>query len=384
MILNNIRLVNGKGTVSIRICDRKITAVVTGDNYDPTEPCQLRFENAIAFPGLINSHDHLDFNSFPQLGNTLYKNYSRWGGHIHAAYKKEIEDVLKIPNELRTRWGMYKNLLCGVTTVVNHGNRLKIDDPFITVFQNCNNLHSVAFEKSWMLKLNNPFKRKYPYVIHTGEGTDQSSFSEIDKLVRWNVFNKQIIGIHGVAMNREQAKHFKAIVWCPASNYFLLDRTASINDLKHETKILFGTDSTLTAGWNIWDHIRMNDKAVTTDEEVFAMLTTTPSSVWGWPDLGKIEPDCQADVVVAKANGTGNNFSAINPEDIMLVLHQGEIRLFDEILYQQLVCANHKIENFHKINLNGTCKYVYGNLPGLIEEIRGYFKSAEFPITIPN
>ncbi|HEY1165598.1 MAG TPA: hypothetical protein VGE90_10535, partial [Chitinophaga sp.] len=29
----------------------------------------LHFDNCIAFPGLINSHDHLDFDLFPQLGN---------------------------------------------------------------------------------------------------------------------------------------------------------------------------------------------------------------------------------------------------------------------------------------------------------------------------
>jgi len=29
----------------------------------------------MAFPGLINSHDHLDFNLFPLWGNRKYNNY---------------------------------------------------------------------------------------------------------------------------------------------------------------------------------------------------------------------------------------------------------------------------------------------------------------------
>ncbi|WP_431200330.1 hypothetical protein ACQ86K_10855 [Mucilaginibacter sp. P19] len=104
--------------------------------------------NAIAFPGLINSHDHLDFNLFPQLGNKTYESYTEWGKHIHRAYAVEIASVLKIPIALRERWGVYKNLLCGVTTVVNHGEKTTINDPLITIFDNCQSIHSVRFEKT--------------------------------------------------------------------------------------------------------------------------------------------------------------------------------------------------------------------------------------------
>src|SRR5437868_3648299 len=81
----------------------------------------------LAFPGLINSHDHLDFNLFPPLGNRKYNNYVEWGEDIHAQNKQEIAAVLKIPQSLRTQWGVYKNLLNGITTVVNHGQQLQVD-----------------------------------------------------------------------------------------------------------------------------------------------------------------------------------------------------------------------------------------------------------------
>jgi hypothetical protein len=128
----------------------------------------------------------------------------------------------------------------------------------------------------------------------------------------------------------------------------------------------------------------MVDKLIATDKEVLAMLTTTPSHVWGWPDLGKIETNYQADLVIAKADGPRDNFSELNPQDIILVLHQGEIRLFDEVLHKQLVNAGCSMENFHRIYLNGAYKYVQGDLPGLIRDIRRHSKSAEFPVTIPN
>jgi len=59
-------------------------------------------------------------------------------------------------------------------------------------------------------------------------------------LTKWNLLNRDVVGIHGVAMNAEQAKKFKALVWCPASNYFLLNKTADVNKLKNNTTICFG------------------------------------------------------------------------------------------------------------------------------------------------
>src|SRR5690348_8169186 len=64
-------------------------------------PLRLKFDDALVFPGLINSHDHLDFNLFPQLGNRLYDSYTEWGKHIHFHHKTEINQVLQVPLELR-------------------------------------------------------------------------------------------------------------------------------------------------------------------------------------------------------------------------------------------------------------------------------------------
>src|SRR6202007_1168364 len=107
-------------------------------------------------------------------------------------------------------------------------------------------LHSVGFEKKWRLKLNNPFKQKLPVVIHTGEGTDRRANKEIDRLTGWNLLGRKLIGIHGVAMASHQAEKFRALVWCPQSNDFLLGKTAPVNRIEKYTDILFGTDSTLT------------------------------------------------------------------------------------------------------------------------------------------
>ncbi len=177
MTLDNVITPNSKTPVTVNI------------SIADCEQLQLDFDDAILFPGLINSHDHLDFNLFPQFGGEIYNNYTEWGNHIHKKYKNEITEVLKVPLELRVQWGLFKNLLCGVTTVVNHGAYLNITDPLISVWQpQC--IHSVQFDKLWKLKLNNPLKRKQQVVVHAGEGKDALAHKEIDQLTRWNLWGK--------------------------------------------------------------------------------------------------------------------------------------------------------------------------------------------------
>jgi cytosine/adenosine deaminase-related metal-dependent hydrolase len=118
MLLSNVHIVGIKGLQHILVEGGKIKSV---DNNSNTHQVKIDFGNALAFPGLINSHDHLDFNLFPQLGNDIYDNYLQWGKDINTNNKDKIDAVLKVPQALRVQWGIYKNLLNGVTTVVNHG-----------------------------------------------------------------------------------------------------------------------------------------------------------------------------------------------------------------------------------------------------------------------
>ncbi|MCR8559977.1 amidohydrolase family protein [Mucilaginibacter sp. BJC16-A38] len=381
MILQNVHIVGDEAAVNIQMSDGKIAeisdTVLTDDNLT------LTFKDALIFPGLINSHDHLDFNLFSPLGNRTYRNYTEWGNYIHKEYKNEIAGVLKIPIALRSEWGVYKNLICGVTTVVNHGERSRLVDPLITIFEDSHCLHSVHFEKYWKLKLNNPLKKDIPVNIHIGEGDDYLSFTEINKLIQYNLLKRGLIGIHAVSMSAEQAEKFEAIVWCPESNYFLLNKTARVDELEKHTKILFGTDSTLTGSWDIWEHLRLARKTgMLTDEKLYRSLNQNPADTWGL-NSGSITLGKNADLVVAGRRPGKSSYDAfykITPEDIQLVVHKGEIRLFDECLLPQL--HENQSEGYSRVFLNDTCKYVKGDLPVLIRKIRAYQPDVCFPVTL--
>lgn len=374
MRLNNLRLPGEDAAIDLVIREDRIAEVLPHTAVEGID-----FGGALVFPGLINSHDHLDFNLFPRLGNGPYANYRQWGPDIHARHAPAIEAVLKVPQPLRTRWGLYKNLLNGFTTVVDHGERLPVDDTLIGVFQDCHCLHSVGFEKGWIWKLNRPRALGRPVVLHVGEGTDPLAEREIDRLIGWNLLHRPLIGIHGVAMTESQAGSFHALIWCPASNYFLLNATAPVARLKEKVPILFGTDSTLTAGWNAWEQIRQaRDSGEVTDRELFSMLTTAPAETWRLASRGEIVAGEPADLVIAQPKPAAHTdtsmdaFFGLDPQDLLLVMRKGRPLLFDASLRGVLMSTGYYA-------VGRRSKYVWGDLPGLMNEIRSYYPDAEFP-----
>ena len=384
MILNNLYIAGGGNeNKSIIINKSSIQNICNENEITNSGDIIITFENAIAFPGLINSHDHLEFNLFPALGNRIYKNYIEWGHDIHKANKNQIEFVLKIPFELRYKWGIYKNLFSGVTTVLHHGNIFKNSNEIIDVFTGGKIFHSVKLEKYWKLRINLPGHE--PVVMHIGEGTDNYSKDEIETLKKWNFFKKKIIGVHAIALQKENTKYFQAIVWCPVSNYFLFDETADICELKEGTKIIFGTDSAVSAAGNIWQHLRFARKLnMLDDKKLFDSITITPAEVWNLKSFGAIKKNYTADIVIAKNkfNKSWDSFYSINPEDIILILKGGKIILWDEEIKNQLNFLSLEKKHFSKILLSGKMKYVAGNLKALFNSILKYNPQIQFPYKI--
>jgi cytosine/adenosine deaminase-related metal-dependent hydrolase len=228
----------------------------------------LELENALAVPGLFNAHDHLAFSLFPRLGSRLYQNYTDWGGDIHSKFREQIDDVLVIPAEDRWQIGLLKNLVSGVTAVIDHdlpaGQRINRAIDVVTRFQY---IHSIATDAWWKFKLNLPGQR--PVMMHLGEGVDTLATAELKRVATWNFFNRKIIAVHLISGDPALINRLRAMVWCPDSNLFLYGRTAPVNEIKKNIPVLFGTDSPLTASANIWDHLRLaRHTGLLSDEEL--------------------------------------------------------------------------------------------------------------------
>jgi cytosine/adenosine deaminase-related metal-dependent hydrolase len=375
MILHDACLVDRPGSWNILVKNGRIISIYEGNVHDPEEKVHWDANGCLAIPGFINAHDHLDFNVFPQLGAGHYHNYREWGPRVQKENQELVKKVLQIPQSIRTRWGMYKNLLNGFTTVINHGATLKIEDPLVDVFQEYESLHSPGFEKKWKRKLNNPFKLKIPVVIHAGEGIDETASGELGSLLKFNFFKRQVIVVHGVAMNTRQAENFKGLVWCPASNMFLFGKTADVPQLLDKTTVVFGTDSTLTSSWNAWEQFRLALKtAMIPSSELLNMLGTNAVKLFGLKDKGVIREGSWADLFLIKND---KDIFENNPEDIQMVIKKGEVLVADPCYAPGLVQSN-----YSRISYGSGLKYVFGKLEDLTGEIKKHYPEASIPFTI--
>ena len=301
--------------------------------------------DVIAFPGLINSHDHLEFNCYAPTGKPPYRDFLGWAEDVQAA-REVLGAVEAIPLKLRRRFGLLKNLLWGVTAVADHGGAdLEEIDP-ITVLTPYKDLHSAEFGRwqSWFGGLG-------PVVIHLAEGDTPECRKRALGYLRWNLLRRPVAGVHGVALKPDDFGQLAALVWCPASNLFLFGRTADAAVAARRTTLLFGTDSTLSAPGTLWDHLRYARGSVR-EPEIFAALTHAPARFWRTPT--------RHDYVVARRHAADkwDAFFALTPADILLVVKNGEP-----------VLANRPLGgDFHPVG----GKYVRLPVPAMIEEVGRY------------
>jgi len=371
VVLNNVSILNNSGNhFCVSILDGKINSVIAEPVKGSNHSHVINFKDALVFPGLFNAHDHLEFNLFPRLRSRYYRDYLEWGNDIQKLYSKEIDAALKIPVELRMKFGMIKNLLNGITTVMHHGNKsIKKSDQIVSVISNYNFLHSVSLERNWRIKLT-LMLNKLPFVIHLGEGVGAAMENEVNKLFKWNLFKREIIAVHGIGLNTNHADKLAALIWCPDSNLFLYNKTANVFELKNRIPVLFGSDSNLTSDPNFWNHIRIARVInALNDEELINSITSLPSELLNIKDIGKIKNGYLADIVVVKKKSE-NNYDAffnINPEDILLIIRSGKIILFDESLEHE--CA---YLNYCRFKIRGAVKFAEKEIVSVIKKLEGY------------
>lgn len=379
VILNNISILNNSGDrFYVSILDGKINTVNAGLIKGQGNSNIINFKDALAFPGLFNAHDHLEFNLFPRLRSKIYMDYLEWGNDIQKLYSTEINYALNIPIDLRMKFGMIKNLFNGITSVIHHGsNSIRKSDQIINVFGSYNYLHSVSLEKNWCIKLNMR-SNKLPFIIHLGEGSGETIENEINKLFKWNLFKRKIIAVHGISINANLADKLAALIWCPDSNLFLYKKTANIIELKNKIPILFGSDSNLTSDPNFWNHIRIARQFnALNDEELINSMTSLPGELLNVKGIGKIKNGYQADIVVVKKKSE-NNYDAffnINPEDILLIIREGKVILFDESLENEFAFLN-----YDKFKIRSSRKFTTNEIVEVIKRLEDY--KVQLPLEI--
>lgn len=347
--------------------------------------------HGVIMPGMIDTHNHILFDIFDEQDwspSQVYQNHDEWTQEPRYQAMVDAKQYLngelgipdmsgmavKIANPLgceMNKYGEMKGLVAGTTSIVGAANPLdKICYGSLvrTIDQKPNDL---ADDKIQVATIT-PSKatadsvcQKYiddatdAYVIHRGEGVDEYSRSEFDKLgtMTTNVgclYASETTVVHGTAFGQAEfkimAEHNMSLVWSPRSNVFLYGAGTDYTKTTDVQMALgLGINVALAPDWSLGgspnlleelkfadevDKNRWNDQLLSS-EDLVNMVTINAAKALGLDAiLGSIEVGKKADIAVISGDVTKpyDAIVAAKPRDVSFVMVNGVGLYGDEVL----------------------------------------------------
>ncbi|MBD3227556.1 MAG: amidohydrolase family protein [Candidatus Lokiarchaeota archaeon] len=334
---------------NILISDGLIKEIWTDDETPSHNISNLPYIDTMGyiFPGLIDCHNHLMYNTIP-IWNVSQKYNNRYEWRESPNYYPDIKSpsniLVRSDNaDLLSETVKYAEVkaLVGGTTAIHGAN---IPNPAFTnsLVRNiesynigeCRLLNTVENISSWKgiqsVVLLNKLGVLDTFLIHLAEGTDDRSHNEFEILKDKGLLIDPLVSIHSIPLNRsdyaELAESGANMIWSPTSNLLLYGATANVKSAWEE-----GVCVGLSPDWspsgtkNSLGELKIADQwnkdkldGFFSDYNLTEMVITNPAKMCGWENrCGKIEEGFQADlVVIDKYNDIYNPYrSLINAID---------------------------------------------------------------------
>jgi 5-methylthioadenosine/S-adenosylhomocysteine deaminase len=303
----------------------------------------------VAFPAIVNIHDHFNGNYLPKVGpkpGEYYVNWASWDKDLKNSDVVRLERA-KIVVDDRYSLSAYKNLFSGVVTANDHFPH-EWNEPFIpglpirTIRNYCLSHACSSFDLKWgdgfEVEHERARRSNFPFITHLEEGFDEETLRGIETLEERGCLDEYDVLIHCVGFSEEDVEKTRkagaTVAWCPNSNIFMYNLTCKIRKiLAAGINVGLGTDSTATGSINILEEMRFAREVYRRmyGEELPAkvitdMVTANPARAFRMQkDIGTLAEGKLADVLVIRQTKDDPHESllALQTENIELLMLEG-------------------------------------------------------------
>jgi cytosine/adenosine deaminase-related metal-dependent hydrolase len=356
------------------------------------------------YPGLINTHDHLQGNYRPAVGpkpGQFYLTWLPWDNDLKAS--DTFRERSQLTRDDLYALSGYKCLFSGVTTVNDHfpqkfNSGILPALPIRAILEYGLAHEASSYDLKWgdglEIEHERAKKNKWPFITHLAEGFDEEAMNGVNYLESLKLLDRHCLLIHCIGLSDSDIKKIAAagasVSWCGFSNMFMFNVTCKVRKLMQAgVNMTIGTDSSATGTANLLAEIKYDRELYRglygedlPAKAIFNMITDNAAKAF-WMDhkIGTLEAGKFADILVVRRKNDDPYENLVNAamEDIELLVLEG-MPIYGELRFLD-ACGGELPADYTQITVGKRPMFVKGDPAGLYRECRkkiGFRKELDY------